>query len=315
MIGIKRGRIKAAVLFAVAAVLFAVPGCGAKSPRQETEKKKVVATTTMLYDLVTVIGQDRIEAEGLMGPGIDPHGYQASAKDVITMQEADIVVYHGLHLEGKMGDIFAALAKRGGNVICAADGVAKEHLLEDVQQAGALDPHIWFDVSIWMEVAEHVAHSLEEMDPDNAAYYRANLESYLTELEALDCYIRTKTEELPPEKKILITAHDAFRYFGKAYGFEVRGLQGISTNAEAGTADVSHLAQYIAQNQVKGIFIESSVSPKKMEALQEAVLAKGFKVGLGGQLYADSLGDIQGEDDTYILTCKKNVDTIVEALK
>ena len=231
------------------------------------------------------------------------------------MQEADIVIYNGLHLEGKMGDIFASLTEQNRQVICAADGIDTSMLLSDENNPDIYDPHVWFDVNIWKDASRHIASQLCVMDPDHADSYQANLEIYLAELDELDTYIRQRTAELPEDQRVLVTAHDAFRYFGKAYGFEVKGLQGISTDAEAGTADVSNLATFIADRKIKAIFVESSVPPKNIEALQAAVTAKGFDVAIGGELYSDSLGDAASGNDTYPATCRANIDTIVDALK
>lgn len=285
-----------------------------KESEHEDGKIRIVATTTMLGDLTSIIGKDAVEVSYLMGPGIDPHLYQASAGDVIKLQTADIVVYNGLHLEGKMGDVFGALENVGAAVICIEDGLSKEALLESEDDAGIPDPHIWFDVSLWKEAANHVAASLAEEDPEHSVYYQENLMSYLVELDELDQYIRQRVLELPKNQRVLITAHDAFRYFGKAYGVEVKGLQGISTNAEAGTGDMGHLAGFIAEQKIKAVFVESSVPPKMIEALQVAVEAKGFHVEIGGELYSDSLGDEKSGADSYILTLKANIDTIIDAL-
>lgn len=282
---------------------------------EENDSLKVVTTTTMLYDLTSIIGGDQVEVNALMGPGIDPHLYQASAGDVTKMQQADIVVYNGLHLEGKMGDIFHSLKKREKAVICVEDGVDASFLLADENNPEIYDPHIWFDVAIWKEAATHIAERLSEIDPDNRENYALNLAAYLTELEHLEQYIVGRIEEVPQNQRVLVTAHDAFRYFGSAYGFDVMGLQGISTDAEAGTADVSHLAAFIAEHQIKAIFVESSVPPKNIEALQAAVKARNFQTDIGGELYSDSLGDAASGHDSYILTVKANVNTIVDALK
>lgn len=290
-------------------------GCSAAAQENSTGRLRVVATTTMLADLAENIGGEYLEVTSLMGTGVDPHLYQASAGDVTTMQEADAVLYNGLHLEGKMGDVFASLESQGRTVICIEDGLGDTELLEDEDDAGQHDPHIWFSVPLWQEAAKHLADSLIEADAEHASAYQANLESYLAELDELDAYIRARVAELPESQRVLVTAHDAFRYFGAAYGFEVRGLQGISTDAEAGTADVSALAQYIADNEIKAIFIESSVPAKNVEALQAAVQSRGFDVAIGGELYSDSLGDAQSGTDTYITTFRANIDTIVDALK
>ncbi len=290
-------------------------GCQNAAPAKDPETLNIVATTTMLADLSGIIGGDHVTVNGLMGPGIDPHLYQASAGDVTLMQEADIVVYNGLHLEGKMGEIFESLTDRGSTVICIEDGIKEEDLLSWADDTSVHDPHIWFDVSLWKDAARITADKLSEADPVHSADYTANLKEYLTELDDLDTYIKDRVSELPKEQRVLITAHDAFNYFGRAYGFEVKGLQGISTDAEAGTADVSSLADFITDKKIKAIFVESSVPPKTIEALQAAVKAKGFDVAIGGQLYSDSLGGEDSGAETYILTVKSNIDTIVEALK
>lgn len=302
------------LLAALLTIFMLVTGC---SQTKETTKKtsdtlNVVATTTMLTDLVKNIGGTHVTVKGLMGPGIDPHLYQASAGDVTLMQKADIVVYQGLHLEGKMGEVFQSLKNNSNKVIAIEDGLDKAQLIADGE---VYDPHIWFDVSLWQDAAKTVAKRLIDIDPTHKEDYEKNLTTYLQQLDELDAYIKTKAAELPAEQRVLITAHDAFSYFGRAYGFEVKGLQGISTEAEAGTADVSNLADFISTKKIKAIFIESSVPKKNIEALQAAVKNKGFDVAIGGELYSDSLGDKANNTDTYILTFKANIDTIVNALK
>lgn len=305
------------LLAAALSVSMLLAGCtaSAREANLAEDAFNIVATTTMLADLTEVIGGDRVKVDGLMGPGIDPHLYQASAGDVTLMQKADAVVYNGLHLEGKMGEIFENLTGQGMAVICIEEGLDQSKLLSSVDDSSVHDPHIWFDVSHWKSAAQTVATKLSEVDPDGASDYEANLSAYLKELDETDTYIRERASELSEEQRVLVTAHDAFQYFGKAYGFEVRGLQGISTDAEAGTADVSDLARFIVDRQIKAIFVESSVPPKTIEALQAAVKAQGFDVAIGGELYSDSLGDSDSGADTYIRTVKANIDTIVDALK
>jgi len=292
-------------------------GCSSSVSRPNAEEGtlKIVATTTMLADLAKVIGGDNVTVNGLMGPGIDPHLYQASAGDVTLMQEADIVIYNGFHLEGKMSEIFEKLSNQGPFVIGIENDIDRSKMLMSEDDAKVPDPHIWFNVSLWKEAARSVAKGISNADPDKAEVYGKNLEKYMEELDALDLYIRERTKELSQNQRVLITAHDAFQYFGEAYGFEVKGLQGISTDAEAGTSDVSQLADFIVNRQIKAVFIESSVPPKTIEALQAAVKAKGFDVKIGGELYSDSLGGEGSGADTYILTFKSNIDTIVDALK
>lgn len=311
------------ILVILAAGLFILAGC--VQPRTQREnpthstadevRLNIVATTTMLADLTKVIGGEYVKINGLMGPGIDPHLYQASAGDVTLMQDADVVVYNGLHLEGKMGDIFESLKTQGSAVICIEDGLEEAKLLRAEDDPDVHDPHIWFDVTLWQDAAGVLAQGLTEIDAAHAKIYLSNLERYLTELDELDNYIRERAAEVPEGQRVLVTAHDAFNYFGKAYGFEVRGLQGISTDSEAGTSDVSSLADFITTRKIKAIFVESSVPPKTIEALRAAVKAKGFDTAIGGELYSDSLGGENSGAGTYILTCKANIDTIVDALK
>jgi manganese/zinc/iron transport system substrate-binding protein len=296
-------------------LVLLLTGCQNNTPEKESDTLKIVATTTMLADLATIIGGEHVTVNGLMGPGIDPHLYQASAGDVTKMQEADVILYNGLHLEGKMGEIFESLSGQGSTVIRIEDGISEDDLLSTGDDSAIYDPHIWFDVSLWKDAAKIVTTQLSEANPEHTLDYSKNLEGYLKELETLDTYIKDRVSELPKEQRVLITAHDAFNYFGRAYGFEVKGLQGISTDAEAGTGDVSSLADFIAEKKIKAIFVESSVPPKTIEALQAAVKAKGFDVAIGGQLYSDSLGGEDSGAETYILTVTSNIDTIVEALK
>ena len=301
--------------FLMGVLMMNIVGCTKKDDNKDTGLLNIVATTTMLYDLAGVIGGDNVEVVALMGPGIDPHLYEASAGDITKMQEADVVLYNGLHLEGKMGEIFEKLEGKDKNIICIEKGIDHTKLLKDTENEGVVDPHIWFDVSIWIEAAEYVGEELIKIDPDNKEEYQANLDKYLIELEDLNTYVKNRALEVDKKQRVLITAHDAFRYFGEAYEFEVKGLQGITTDMEAGTADVRELATFITTNKIKAVFVESSVPTKNIEALQDAVKAQGFDVEIGGQLYSDSLGDKTTGDDTYIKTFKANIDTIVDALK
>lgn len=284
---------------------------------QENSKPlQVVTTTTMIYDLALIIGGEQINCMGLMNAGIDPHLYQASAGDVGKLNDADVIIYNGLHLEGKLGDLLGTLESQGKYIICLEDAFDCDSLLyhEDTL-SNTYDPHIWFDVALWSQAATYVAKSLSELDPVHASYYQERLESYLLELTTLENYIMSRVEELPIEQRVLITAHDAFQYFGNAYGFQVMGLQGISTNVEASTLHIRELADYIVEHQIKAIFVESSISTKNIEALQEAVNARGFHVEIGGELYSDSLGDATTGHDTYITTTKANLDTIINCLQ
>ena len=297
----------------VATLLFAA--CQKKENTEQGETTNIVATTTMLADLARVIGGEKVTVNVLMGPGIDPHLYQASAGDVTLLQNADVIVYNGLHLEGKMGELLESLKEQGKTIISIEDGISTNKLFTLEDDTYMYDPHIWFEVSLWMDAAKHLSAKLQEADSKNANIYASNLDTYLIELRNLETYVKDRVNELAAEQRVLVTAHDAFNYFGRAYDFTVKGLQGISTDSEAGTQDVSTLAEYIASNQIKAIFIESSVPPKTIEALQAAVKAKGFDVSIGGELYSDSLGDEESDTDTYIKTITHNIDTIIDALK
>ena len=291
--------------------LFIFTACGSARNISD-DRLNVTVTTTMLLDLTRQIGGDCVNVQGLMGSGVDPHQYRASAGDVIKMQQADVVIYSGLHLEGKMGDVLSSLESYGKTVICAADGIDEELL---IQNDGVYDPHIWFDVTLWKSAAAEVARGLSAADPANRSAYQKNLAAYTERLEELERYVKERAAELGGEQRVLITAHDAFGYFGRAYGFTVMGLQGVSTAAEAGTADVSRLAAFIAENRIHAVFIETSLPVKSIEALQEAVRAKGFETALGGTLYSDSLGDKTNGEDNYIDAFKHNIDVIVDGLK
>jgi manganese/zinc/iron transport system substrate-binding protein len=229
------------------------------------------------------------------------------------MASADIVFYNGLHLEGKMSEIFERMKSRI-RTVAVTDGIDRERLLRPAEFKGAYDPHIWFDVTLWMEAVKTMEKALVEMDPAHGDLYRANGKRYLEQLEELDRYVRREASIVPPRRRLLCTAHDAFNYFGRAYGFQVRGLQGISTVAEAGAADIQALARLIAENGIPAVFVESSVPPRYIEALREAVAARGFRVKIGGSLFSDAMGDPGTPEGTYDGMVRHNIDTIVGAL-
>lgn len=297
------------------AILCIVSGCGSDTAKSDG-KLNVVATTTMLTDLTKIIGGDHVNVQGLMGPGVDPHLYQASAGDVNVMSKADVVVYNGVHLEGKMGEIFNNLQKSNKFTIRVSDAIDPSQLLDfEEDNTNTKDPHIWFDVANWKLAAKAVYEGLSQKDPAHKEDYKKNYESYLTQLDETDAYIKAKAQEVPEQARVLVTAHDAFQYFARAYGFEVKGLQGVSTATEAGTQDMNELVNFIVDHKIKAIFVESSVPHKTIEAVQEACKAKGWNVSIGGELYSDSLGTEGTPGGTYIGMVKANIDTIVNALK
>jgi|SRR5690554_201477 len=280
----------------------------------DSDTIRVVTTTNIIADLVSEIGGDKVSLQSLMGPGVDPHLYKASEGDVSRLFNADIVFYNGLHLEGKLADVFEKMKSRK-HMVGLGDLLPKDQLISSENFGGNYDPHVWFQVSFYKQFATTVAQELASLDPDNADFFAENNERYQKELDGLEKELRAIIADLPKKERILVTAHDAFSYFGKSYGFEVVGLQGISTATEAGVRDVRELSDFIIENKVKAIFIESSVPRRTIEALQAAVLAKDHQVAIGGTLYSDSLGNPETDEGTYIGMFKHNVQTIVNALK
>jgi manganese/zinc/iron transport system substrate-binding protein len=302
----------------VLTALFALVACGKQEvgrvdPDLRNREIRVVTTTGMVTDVVDHVGGSRVDVEGLMGPGVDPHLYKATEGDVIRLADADVVLYNGLHLEAKLSEVFERM---GGRVrtVAVTDGMPQSQLIASAAFGAAYDPHVWFDVRLWMGAVREARDALAALDPAHTATYEANAARYLADLAELDRYVRRRAAEVPRERRVIITAHDAFNYFGRAYGFEVRGLQGISTVTEAGTGDIQDLADFIAQRRIPSIFVESSVSPRTIQAVEEAVRARGFDVAIGGSLFSDAMGDPDTPEGTYVGMVRHNVDTIVEGL-
>ena len=294
-----------------------IQGCGdssdADKAKLENGKLKIVTTTGMIADAALNVGGEFVEVKALMGPGVDPHLYKASAGDVRRISEADLLLYHGLHLEAAMTEVFEKMAQTTASYAATKD-IDEAELYSPPHYKGMHDPHVWFDVSIWMTVVNTVKDILIEVDPEHAEAYKNNYASYRMQLEELHQYIITEAQKVPESKRVLITAHDAFGYFGKIYGFKVMGLQGISTASEAGTADVRDLAVFIADNKIPAIFVESSVPRRSIEAVQAAVKSRGFDVQIGGQLYSDAMGSAGTPEESYVGMVRYNINTIVKAL-
>jgi manganese/zinc/iron transport system substrate-binding protein len=278
-------------------------------------KFTIVTTTSMITDLVENIGGDKVIVNGLMGAGIDPHLYKASEGDVSKLSNADMILYNGLHLEGKLVDVFEKMKQQHINTIPISDALDKEDLISSSLFKSNYDPHIWFNVEYWERMAVFVGEQLAEALPEDKAIFKANTEKYVEKLTTLKQELDAEIATLPEDKRRLVTAHDAFNYFGKAFGFDVVGLQGISTATEAGVKDVQKTASYIIDHKVKAIFIESSVPRRTIEALQAAVNSKDHNVRIGGTLFSDALGNPDAAEGTYIGMLKYNVHTIVKALK
>ncbi|WP_223551929.1 metal ABC transporter solute-binding protein, Zn/Mn family [Aestuariivivens sp. NBU2969] len=284
-----------------------------KNTQKDNSKLNVVTTTTMITDLVKNIGGDHINLQGLMGSGVDPHLYKASEGDVSKLANADIIFYNGLHLEGKLVEVFEKMKNK--KAIAIADALDKSTLIGSEYFASNYDPHIWFNIEYWKQATQFVVKNLTDAIPEQKESFKTNGSNYIKQLDVLRNKLETVIETLPSEKRILVTAHDAFNYFGKAFNFEVVGLQGLSTATEAGVQDVQNLSAFIIEHQVKAIFVESSVPKRTIEALQAAVRSKDHDVTIGGTLYSDALGDAGTIEGTYIGMFEYNVNTIVNALK
>jgi len=279
-----------------------------------SQKIVVTTTTNVITDLVENIGGDNVSVSGLMGPGVDPHLYRPSASDVKLLQNADIIFYNGLDLEGKMGDIFVKIGKEGTSVLAVSENIPSESLLT-LENDGNFDPHIWWDVKLWAEAAKVVATGLKEYDPENSDKYEKNLSEYLNQLEILDSNNLNKINSIPQEQRVLVTAHDAFQYFGHTYGFEELSIQGWSTDSEAGIREIQNLADEISKRKIKALFVETSISPATIEALEAAIQDKGHDIVIGGELFSDAIGEKGTPEGTYVGAFTHNIDTIVKALK
>jgi manganese/zinc/iron transport system substrate-binding protein len=294
--------------------LTACTGTGASSASDG--RLNVVATTGHLGDAVRNIAGDAVALTTLLGPGIDPHSYVATEGDLRTFQSADLIFSNGRHLEAQLDRVLTQIDARGdATVIAVADRLDPALLLNWEPESGMpYDPHVWNDVQLWQQVVELVRDELIAADPANSATYSRNATAYLAELAALDAEIRTTVAAIPAERRIIVTAHDAFGYLGRAYGFEVEAVQGISTEAEASTSDIQALARLVLEREVPAIFIETTISPRTIEAVQAAVRAAGSEVTLGGELYSDALGAPDGPTGSYTGMMRHNIETIVSAL-
>lgn len=301
-------------LFLLPILALALAACaGGTAGGPQSDRLAVAATTGMIGDAAQIIGGERVEVTTLMGPGVDPHLYKASAGDVGTLAGADLILYNGLHLEAAMGDVLEQMDART-RTVAVAEVIPTSELLAPPEFEGQYDPHVWFDVNLWSLAVARIREALIEVDPDGAATYRANAGAYLADLAELDGYVEEQAQRVPAEQRVLITAHDAFNYFGGRYDFQVRGLQGISTATEAGTRDIQQLADFITERQIPAVFIESSVPVRSIEAVQAAVRSRGFEVVIGGELFSDAMGDPGTVEGTYVGMVRHNIDTIVAGL-
>ncbi len=277
-------------------------------------KIKIVCTTGMLGDAVKNLVDTNFNVVSLMGPGVDPHLYKATQGDLKQLASADLIVYNGLHLEGKMGELFEKLSKQK-RILAAAETIEEQRLINNTDFQGAHDPHVWFDVELWGQVVQSISKVLIEEYPEHQSSIAANTKKHLSEIKVLNEWVSQQILTIDSTQRVLITAHDAFSYFGRAYQIEVKGLQGISTVSEYGLKDVSNLVNFITNNKIKAVFVESSVSDRSLKAVQEGCNSKGHDLNIGGTLYSDAMGAEGTEEGTYIGMVKYNVNTIVKALK
>ena len=289
---------------------FAACGGGAET---DDGRLDAVATIGMITDIVGDIGGERVDVTGLMGPGVDPHLYKASAGDVRTLSEADVIFYNGLHLEAAMAEVLEEMNARKPTYPVTAR-IDRSLLHESLTYAGQYDPHVWFDVRLWRSAVDEVEAALIEQDPQGEALFRENAAALRDTLDALHEWVKERVAEVPEERRVLITAHDAFEYFGKAYGFEVVGLQGISTASEASTADVQRLVRTIIEREIPAIFVETSIPRRTIEAVQAAVRSRGYEVEIGEPLFSDAMGNPGTPEGRSPGMVRHNVNVIVDAL-
>ncbi|WP_404468803.1 metal ABC transporter solute-binding protein, Zn/Mn family [Sutcliffiella horikoshii] len=301
-------------LVLIGAISLGLTACSSGANSDENETIQVTTTIAQIADIVENIGGDKVKVESLMGPGIDPHLYKASQGDLSKLNDADIIFYNGLRLEGRMGDILNKMAEEKPT-IPVAESVPSDLLLKAEGETDKMDPHIWFDISLWLYAVEEVKNTLVEEDEENAAYYEKNAEAYINELKELDAYAKEQIATIPPESRVLVTAHDAFQYFGEAYDMEVTGLQGLSTDAEFGLNDVRSIVDLLVERDIKAVFVESSISEDSINAVVQGAESRGHTVKIGGELYSDAMGAAGTETGTYLGMFRHNIETIVNSLK
>ncbi len=299
---------KRTFMAAAAALAMALPANSALA-----EKLNVIATTGMIADAAANVGGDLVEVESLMGEGVDPHGYRQTRTDIVKLANADLVLWNGLYLEAQMEDFMLGLSE-GGTVVAVAETIPDSLLLNSQDYEGRADPHVWMNVNLWSNVVVAVRDAMIEADPDNAAAYEANADAYLGELSELAQYVVRVLSTVPAESRVVVSAHDAFNYFGSAYGFEPVGIQGISTESEAGLQQIGAMVDMLTERNIGAVFVESSVSDRNIQAVIEGAAAKGHEVVVGGEIFSDAMGEPGTYRGTYIGMLDHNATTIAEAL-
>ncbi len=312
---------KAAVSLVQMMALVALTILGGCSPARQPaddeaagNRYSVSCTISMVADIVRHVAGNHAKVTHLIGSGVDPHLYKPTRSDVIALMEADIIFYSGLRLEGKMSSELDGIARQNKPVIAVTERLEPKYLLSEPDDPDTADPHVWMDVQGWMQATEAVRDALIAFDPPHADEYAANATAYLARLEKLDAYAKEVLASIPEQKRLLITAHDAFRYLGRAYGIEVLGIQGLSTESEAGLQDVNRLVDLIVERDIGAIFVESSVARKNVEALIQGARSRDKKVLIGGELFSDAMGAQGTYEGSYIGMIDHNVTTIARAL-
>jgi manganese/zinc/iron transport system substrate-binding protein len=280
---------------------------------QTPKKLQIVATTGMIADAVRQVGGDRVAVEALMGPGVDPHLYRQTRSDIARMTRADAVVWHGLYLEAQLEEFFADLAKRK-KVVALGEQIEKGKLLDHDDYKGRFDPHVWMNPRLWRDVVIAARDTLATLDPTGQPVFEANAARHIAEVDRLAAYAEAVLSSVPQSARVLVTAHDAFNYFGRVYGFEVLGIQGISTESEAGLKQIETFVNTLVERKIKAVFVESSVADRNVRALIEGAAARGWHVEIGGELYSDAMGETGTYEGTYIGMIDHNVTTIARAL-
>lgn len=296
--------------------LFILAACNSAGKESTTNQEDgnevihVVTTIAQIGEPLSVIGGEHVHVESLMGPSVDPHLYTPKQSDIDKVANADIIFYNGLNLEANMVEVFTSIANEK-DVLAIGETIAEEDLLED--EEGAVDPHIWFDIDLWQQALDEAVELLKEYAPEHADDFEANKETYFSQLETLKEEV-AKVKEIPKEQRILVTAHDAFGYFGRMHEMEVIGLQGLSTEDEVGISDINETIEIIKEHNVPAIFVESTINENSIKAVIEGATSEGIDVELGGELYSDAMGEAGTEEGTYIGMYRHNVETIYKAL-
>lgn len=299
--------------FGIIGLLLVLLGCKI-DPNRPKRELNIVCSTSIIRDCVQEIVGDSIRVQSLMGPGIDPHSYKPRPSDISLLNNATVVIYNGLHLEGKMAQLFEELGKRK-TVLAVSSGISKNDLIVTDPRTGITDPHIWFDTRIWLDGMTRIVEDLSVAYPKYRKQFEANFQRYRLRVETEQQQLKRALTIIPEERRVLITSHDAFHYFSRCFDVKVRALQGISTTQEPGVQDVVNLVNFIVDHKVKALFVEHSVSPKAINTVIESCQRKGHRVNVGGTLYSDALGDADSAGSTYLRMLQHNVYTLIKGLK